>query len=210
MSSQNRCSEALVKPESGRVARDVNRSDILGAPLLAAAGLAVATSLYAVPGFAGLAGGGLGLIMMTVAVIDAQFLIIPDELCALAVALGLLDVGIGHSQDLPAAVLDPVLRAAAMAAVFLGFRLGYRRLRGREGMGLGDVKLAGVAGIWLDGPSLPIAVELGALGALGFVALRVIRKRNAPDPLTKLPFGSFFAPAIWACWLLQRWWNSTI
>jgi leader peptidase (prepilin peptidase)/N-methyltransferase len=74
-------------------------------------------------------------------------------------------------------------------------------------MGLGDVKLAGVAGIWLDWPSLPIAVEVAALGALGFVLSRHIQAGRALDPLTKLPFGAFLAPAIWICWLLARLWN---
>ena len=103
-----------------------------------------------------------------------------------------------------------IVRAGAMAAVFLAFRFGYRRLRGREGMGLGDVKLAGVAGIWLDWPSLPNAVEIAALGALAFLAVARIRTRRAPDPLAKLPFGTFFAPAIWTCWALERWWNWTL
>ena len=43
-----------------------------------------------------------------------------------------------------------LLRGAVLALLFLGLRALYRRLRGRDGIGLGDVKLAGVAGAWLD------------------------------------------------------------
>ena len=53
-----------------------------------------------------------------------------------------------------------------MFALFFGFRAGYRALRGVEGMGLGDVKLAAVAGVWLDWAFLPIVVEIAALSAL--------------------------------------------
>ena len=97
------------------------------------------------------------------------------------------------------------MRGAVTAALLFAFRLVYRRLRGREGIGLGDVKLAGVAGIWLGWSSLPIAFDIAALAALGFVASRGIRSRRIPDPLAKLPFGAFLAPAIWLCWLLARW-----
>ena len=193
---------------SGETAPDVTRHDIIEGSLAGAAGLiVVATSLYAAPGLEGAAGGGLGLIMLAIALIDARLLIIPDGLGASAFVLGLADIAFEHWSEMPAPAFDALVRAAAMSAAFFIFRFAYRQLRRREGMGLGDVKLAGVAGIWLDWPSLPIAVEIAALGALGFVGLRLILTRRAPDPLAKLPFETFFAPAIWICWLVERWWN---
>jgi leader peptidase (prepilin peptidase)/N-methyltransferase len=167
----------------------------------------VGASFYAAPGLAGLAGAALALNMLAIAIIDWRLFIIPDELSAFALALGLVAIGFDHRSEKLAFVLDASVRGATMAALFFAFRFAYRRLRGREGMGLGDVKLAGVAGIWLDWPSLPIAVEIAALGALGFVLSRHIQAGRALDPLTKLPFGAFFAPAIWICWLLARLWN---
>jgi leader peptidase (prepilin peptidase)/N-methyltransferase len=193
---------------SGETAPDVTRKDIIERSLAGATGLVVvATSLYAAPGLEGAAGGGLGLIMLAVAVIDSRLFIIPDELGASAFALGLAEIGFVHWPEMPTPALDALIRAAAMSAAFFVFRLAYRRVRRREGMGLGDVKLAGVAGIWLNWPSLPIAVEIAALGALGFVGLRLILTRRALDPSAKLPFGTFFAPAIWICWLVERWWD---
>ena len=193
-----------IRPGAARV----TRVEVFKRSLIAAAGVsAVAASLYAAPGIAGLAGAGLALIMLAVAVIDWRLLVIPDELSALAIALGLGDVVFARWEDMPAPGLDALVRGAVTAALFFVFRFVYRRFRGREGLGLGDVKLAGVAGIWLDWTSLPIAVEIAALGALGFVASRGIRSRRAPDPLAKLPFGTFLAPSIWLCWLLERWWS---
>jgi leader peptidase (prepilin peptidase)/N-methyltransferase len=167
----------------------------------------VAASFYAAPGLAGLAGAALALNMLAIAVIDWRFFIIPDELNALAIGLGLLAVGFDDRGEKLTLALDAVIRGATMAALFFVFRLAYRRLREREGMGLGDVKLAGVAGVWLDWPSLPIAVEIAALAALGFALSRHIQARRALDPLARLPFGAFFAPAIWICWAWARWWS---
>jgi leader peptidase (prepilin peptidase) / N-methyltransferase len=167
----------------------------------------VGASFYAAPGLAGLAGAALALNMLAIAVIDWRFFIIPDELNALAIGLGLLAVGFDDRGEKLTLALDAVIRGATMAALFFVFRLAYRRLREREGMGLGDVKLAGVAGVWLDWPSLPIAVEIAALAALGFALSRHIQARRALDPLARLPFGAFFAPAIWICWALARWWG---
>ena len=186
------------------------RSEFVKLSLLVAAGVfGVAASLCWRPGGAGLLGAALALTMLAIAVIDWRMLTIPDGLNALAVALGLAGAVLGLERwaEWPGAILAALIRGAAMMGLFLAFRLGYRRLRGREGMGLGDVKLAGVAGIWLDWPSLPLTVEIAALSALGFVSFQLVRSRRALDPLTKLPFGTFFAPAIWMGWLLAPWWN---
>jgi hypothetical protein len=41
-----------------------------------------------------------------------------------------------------------------LAAMAIPDLSSYQRLRGREGIGLGDAKLAGAAGVWLDWPSI--------------------------------------------------------
>jgi leader peptidase (prepilin peptidase) / N-methyltransferase len=79
----------------------------------------------------------------------------------------------------------------------------YSRIRGREGIGLGDVKLAGVAGVWLDWSIAPVAIEIAALAALAAYTTRLLYKGRSVRPTNRLPFGLFFAPAIWICWLLQ-------
>jgi leader peptidase (prepilin peptidase)/N-methyltransferase len=77
------------------------------------------------------------------------------------------------------------------------------RLRGREGIGLGDIKLAAVAGVWLDLPAVALAIEIAALAALTIVLIRALRGRRVTGK-TPIPFGLFFAPAIWIGWLLER------
>ena len=61
-----------------------------------------------------------------------------------------------------------------MAIAFFSLRILYRRIRGHDGIGLGDVKLAGVAGVWLDWWVLPVAIEIAALAALAAYAMRLL------------------------------------
>jgi leader peptidase (prepilin peptidase)/N-methyltransferase len=96
-----------------------------------------------------------------------------------------------------------VLRGFVPALAFLGVRVGYRRWRGREGIGLGDVKLAGVAGVWLDWTTIPVAIEIAALAALGTYLIMHLYFHRTVRPTTRLPFGLFLAPAIWMAWILE-------
>ncbi len=165
---------------------------------------AVFASAAAAPGWSGAGGAILAGLMLAIAVVDHRRMIIPDELNALAFIAGLVTTGVGTEGVPTVAILHALVRASLMFALFFAFRAGYRALRGVEGMGLGDVKLAAVAGVWLDWADLPIAVNIGALSALA-AALCVRLQGNGFDPRAKLPFGAFFAPAIWICWALTAW-----
>jgi leader peptidase (prepilin peptidase) / N-methyltransferase len=171
------------------------------ATIIIAAIATAAASMIVVPGARGVAGAGLACLMIAIAAVDARRFIIPDELTAAALALGLVHAAIGRPDGIGEALAIAALRGAIMAAAFFGLWALYRRLRGREGIGLGDVKLAGVAGAWLDWPSIPIAVEIAALAALAVCLVRWLAFGRTISATTKLPFGLFLAPAIWIAWL---------
>ncbi len=85
----------------------------------------------------------------------------------------------------------------------LALMFGYRRWRGRDGLGLGDIKLAAVAGAWLGFATIFAVIEFAALSALGaYVASGYLRKRQL-KATAFLPFGLFLAPAIWIGWLVE-------
>jgi leader peptidase (prepilin peptidase)/N-methyltransferase len=174
------------------------------ATIVVAAVATAAASIIAAPGLGGVAGAGLACLMVAIAAVDARRFIIPDELSAAALALGLADAAIRQPDAIGAALADAVLRAAVTAGLFFGLWAAYRRLRRRDGIGLGDVKLAGVAGAWLDWPSIPIAVEIAALAALAVCLVRWLGFGRAIRATTRLPFGLFLAPAIWIAWLGER------
>ena len=169
----------------------------------AASSIGVAASVALVPDSRGAWGAGLAVLMVAIAAIDARRFIIPDELTAAALALGLVYAAVEDSEIWAQALAWSVLRGAVPALAFLGVRAGYRRWRGREGIGLGDVKLAGVAGVWLDWSTIPIAIEIAAVAALGAYFILHFYFRRTVRPTTRLPFGLFLAPAIWIAWILE-------
>lgn len=164
---------------------------------------AVIGSLLAAPGPDGLCGACLAALMLAIAVSDAERYIIPNELAAAAVALALLRAGtIGPDAGWPG-VLWAMVRAAAIALPLLALMAGYRRWRGRDGLGLGDVKLGAVAGAWLDWTTIFAVLELAALTALGAYLLTALLRRRAFKGSAFLPFGAFLAPSIWLGWLAE-------
>jgi leader peptidase (prepilin peptidase)/N-methyltransferase len=176
-------------------------------PLVAcAAGLAAVAacviSLIAAPGLPGVLGAGLALIAVAIAVIDARYFIIPNELSAAGLVLALIYAFVTEPDAL-VAVGFALLRGAVLALLFYGLREAYRRLRGREGIGLGDVKLAGVAGAWLSWLAMPIAIEIAALAAIAVFALRHYAAGRSMNAALKFPFGLFLAPSIWLGWLIE-------
>jgi leader peptidase (prepilin peptidase) / N-methyltransferase len=160
-----------------------------------------AANMIVVPGWQGLAGAGLACLMIGIAAVDARRFIIPDEFSAAAFVLGLVDAALEFPDELGAAAATAALRGIIAALALFGLWAAYRRLRGREGIGLGDVKLAGVAGAWLDWPSIPFAFEIAALAALAACLVRWLVSGRSVRATTRLPFGLFLAPAIWIAWL---------
>jgi len=163
----------------------------------------VGTSLIAAPGPDGLAGGLLGALMLAIAITDARRYLIPNELTAAAAALALVRAAAIGPDAGAWAVLWAVGRALIIALPLLGLMAGYRALRGRDGLGLGDVKLAAVAGAWLDLPALFAAIEVAALAAIGAYVLNAAIRRRPLKSTAFLPFGTFLAPAIWLGWLVE-------
>jgi leader peptidase (prepilin peptidase)/N-methyltransferase len=193
------CKQVFCKLASAVGARVVKAN----APIIAAGPVAVAASLAGAPGVAGWLGAGLALVMVAIAAIDARHFIIPDSLNAAGLALGFLHAAALGEGGVANVVAAAALRGAALALMFQALRTFYLRLRGRQGIGLGDVKLAAVAGAWLGWIAMPIAIEIAAVSALAVYATRHFIFRRPIRATTRLPFGLFFAPAIWIGWLLQ-------
>ncbi|MBI5514799.1 MAG: prepilin peptidase [Deltaproteobacteria bacterium] len=119
--------------------------------------------------------------LLTASFIDLETLLIPDVLSLPGIALGL-----AVSVWLPAAgvpwrvALQGALLGAALPVLF---HYGWKLLRKREGMGLGDAKLLAMIGA-LEGPSgVLFALSFGALQGLGAVLLsQVTGWRLGPEP----------------------------
>jgi leader peptidase (prepilin peptidase) / N-methyltransferase len=178
-------------------------ADVLAnATIICVAIAAVAASIAVAPNASGVVAAGLALTATAIAVVDARSLIIPNELSGAGVALGLLySALVGYSAV--EAIAIATLRGLTLALFFLAMRAAYRRLRGRDGLGLGDVKLAAVAGVWLDWQMMAVAVNIAAIAALAVYVTRQVTLGRSIRSTGRLPFGLFFAPAIWVTWLID-------
>jgi len=169
-----------------------------------AAIVGIAASLAIAPDLRGALGALLAVIMVAIAAIDARRFIIPNELNVAAFGLALVAAAVAQGAEAAfPALADAFVRGVVLALLFLGISLGYRHLRGRDGLGFGDVKLAGVAGAWLDWQTLAISIEIAALAAIAVYLVRRHALGQSMSLTSRLPFGLFFAPAIWLGWLLE-------
>jgi leader peptidase (prepilin peptidase)/N-methyltransferase len=130
-----------------------------------------------------LLGLALVLLMVPVALIDLDTQIIPNSLmwigAAVAPALVLLTA--------PDDIVEHLIAAVAGGGFFLLAVLAYPR-----GMGMGDIKLAGVLGLFLGravGPAIFIALVTGTVVG----AVIMARKGVKAGRKTKVPFGPFLA-----------------
>jgi leader peptidase (prepilin peptidase) / N-methyltransferase len=190
------------------MSRQIRRiaSSVFSSPLTLAAWAAVGlcttvVSVLSASGLSGILGAGLALVMIAIAAIDARYFLIPNEWVLAGLVLGLAAAG-AQPGRWAVNVAGAAGRGLVLALLFLAFRILYRRLRGRDGIGLGDVKLAAVAGVWLGWAAVALAIDVAALSALAAVLLDMLRGRKF-TAATRIPFGLFFAPAIWLAWLVD-------
>ena len=174
-----------------------------GAIFLAVAICTVAISIIAAPGPQGAFGALLAMVMLAIARIDARAFIIPDRLTIAAYALALVRtgfLGVGAGME---AVGMSIVRSVVASAVLFVLMIGYQVLRGRRGLGFGDVKLVAVAGAWLDWMTIAGVIELAAISALAAYVCRSYLRGRPLRAGAVLPFGLFLAPSIWAGWLAE-------
>jgi len=125
----------------------------------------------------------LVLLLVPITLIDLDHRIIPNTL---TLAGALLAPPLVYLTDSPALV-EHLIAGVAGASFFFLALLAYPR-----GMGMGDVKLAGVLGLFLGaavGPAIFVALISGTLVGAAVIA----RKGAAEGRKTAVPFGPFLA-----------------
>ncbi len=145
----------------------------------------------------------LGWAMLAIAVSDAERFIVPDVLSLPAIPAGLLVAPLLDTARAPSAlVLEHVAAAVLGGAALYAIRHLYYVLRQRDGLGLGDVKLAAVAGAWTGLAGLGHVLLLACVLAIATVLVTHVRERRAVRGATAVAFGVFLAPSIWLVWCL--------
>jgi leader peptidase (prepilin peptidase)/N-methyltransferase len=147
----------------------------------------------------------LAVLATIVAAVDRRHLLIPDSanlaLAVLGLGLTVLEAG---PDETASALAEAIARGLLAGLLFWSLRAGHHVLRGGEGLGLGDVKLAAAGAPWLAWGTLVPVLELAVFGALIVVAIEAIGRRAAPRPDDMVPFGVLLAPALWIGFLAER------
>jgi leader peptidase (prepilin peptidase) / N-methyltransferase len=138
----------------------------------------------------------LGVLMVAGADIDARTYLLPNVITGAAAICGVFAALLLDGPSPWLAIGDAVLRAVSVAGLLALLRWSYGCIRHREGLGLGDVKLAAAIGAWLPLEVVPLCFFLATSGAL--VAILWARLRgDRIDGTMKIPFGAFLCPALW-------------
>jgi len=158
--------------------------------LLGGAALTAAVLLTPTPAAAAVTALVL-LLMIAVFFIDLDHKLILDVITLPGIVLGLI-----FCRLLGTARGDALLGAVGGFAALWLLRQGYQRLRGVEGLGFGDVKLAAMLGAWLGWQGVLMTFLAGSfLGTV--IGLGLVIARRA-DSRTALPYGVFLAPSAMA------------
>jgi leader peptidase (prepilin peptidase)/N-methyltransferase len=123
------------------------------------------------------------LVLVPVTFIDLDHRIIPNKITAPAAVVAIALVAALHTDDL----VEHLIAGAAAGGFLLVAALAYP-----AGMGMGDVKLAAVMGLFLGravGPAMLIGMLAGTLVGAAIIA----RKGRAEGRKTAIPFGPFLA-----------------
>ena len=129
------------------------------------------------------------LTLLTLALIDARFYVLPDLLTLPLLWLGLLI----NTQSYFAAIANAVLGAAVGYLSLWTIYWLFKLLCNKEGLGYGDFKLTAAIGAWLGWQALPNVVLVAALTALCSAAVFVLAGRMKVEK--PMPFGPFLALA---------------
>jgi leader peptidase (prepilin peptidase)/N-methyltransferase len=151
--------------------------ELLGAAVFVLAGLVFGLTIE------GAAAAAVAALLIVIAFVDLDHLLVLDATTLVGAAIALAAALATHR-------LLPALEGAAAGTLIFGVIYGLTR---GAGMGLGDVKLAAMLGLFLGFPSMISAVVAAfVIGALLAIPVLLARRRGRRDAL---PFGPFLVMA---------------
>ena len=133
---------------------------------------------------------GFSAALLTLALIDWDTTLLPDDITLPLLWAGLLSTALGWTGiDLPSALWGAVAGYGSLWSIYWLFKL----VTGKEGMGYGDFKLFAALGAWFGWQALvPIILMASVIGAIVGIAMKLNSKLREGG---YIPFGPFLAGA---------------
>ena len=134
-------------------------------------------------------------VLLALSVIDLELYILPNKITYPTILVSLVAVpalAYAVADDPAAAILGAVLGAIGFAGFLLVMLLAWELIMHKEGMGMGDVKLAVILGLWLGliNPILCLfaLIASSVIGLIVGIVILAVRKESRP-----FPFGPWLA-----------------
>ena len=149
------------------------------------------------------------LVALKIAWEDFCSLTVSDLQLAVLLACGLIrsTLSVWDASDLQvsAARLAEIITIAALLGLALyALAILYRWIRRVEGLGLGDIKLIGVAALWMPVEIVFQGITVAAITALLMLAVIALRMPQIFPADRRIPFATFLAPSLWLVWMGQQ------
>jgi leader peptidase (prepilin peptidase)/N-methyltransferase len=138
----------------------------------------------------------LGWTLVLLIAFDVLAFVLPNALTMSLGAGGLLLAMVEGLGELQESALGLIAGGASLLIV----SLVYKHFRGREGLGLGDVKLFAAAGAWVKLDGLPSVLLIGSFLGLLY-ALVAFRRALADAAPQKVPLGAGLCVGFWLTWI---------
>ena len=138
----------------------------------------------------------LGWTLLALAAMDLRALVLSDYLTLPLIAAGLVVVAWLDLAQVP----NHLAAAAVGGLLIVAVAWAYRRIRGRDGLGMGDAKLMAAAGAWVGLEGLGAVMLYGVAATL----ILVLVKGASGDTVaaeTAVPLGAGLAAGLWLVWL---------
>ena len=132
----------------------------------------------------------LSVFFIIIFFIDLKHYIIPNELTFPLMAIGFLK---SFDPNLNKAIFPNYINS--LIGGLIGYLIiwfiifAYKKIRNKEGMGLGDAKLLAVVGFWFGWLSIPFTIFISSFIALIIVVPSVLNKSRSMT--SQIPFGPY-------------------
>lgn len=138
--------------------------------------------------------------LVIMSMIDLKYFILPDDLQLVLFVIWLFSlVFVPHPFE---DFLFGLAGLASMLLILLSLRAYFLHVRKKDAIGMGDIKLSGIAGLMIGIWFVPWMLLIASLGTLIYISLRALIKKDV-SLMARFPFGPGLALGFYVTLLIK-------